>query len=107
MCVCVCVCVCIYIYILTQSFLFSFFFFLFSLFCFLGPHLQHMEVPRLGVKLELQLPAYATTTATATPDPSLVCDLHQSSMQRWILNPLLEARDRTLVLMDTSDVHYC
>ena len=36
---------------------------------FLGPHPQHMEVPRLGVESELQLPAY--TTATATPDPSL------------------------------------
>ena len=23
------------------------------LFCFLGPHLWHMEIPRLGVKLEL------------------------------------------------------
>ena len=23
---------------------------------FLGPHLQHMEVPSLGVELELQLP---------------------------------------------------
>ena len=32
------------------------------------PHLQHMQVPRLGVKLELWLQgAYAT--ATATPDP--------------------------------------
>ena len=30
-------------------------------------HLQHMEVPRLGVKSELKLPVY--TTATATPDP--------------------------------------
>ena len=29
---------------------------------FLGPHLQHMEVPRLGVKLELQLLTYATAT---------------------------------------------
>jgi len=29
-----------------------------------------MEVPRLGVELELQLPAYAT--ATATPDLSLI-----------------------------------
>ena len=28
------------------------------LFCFLGPHVQHMEVPRLGVESELQLPAY-------------------------------------------------
>ena len=36
-----------------------------------------MEVPRLGVKLELQLPAY--TTATATPEPSRVCDLHHRS----------------------------
>ena len=26
---------------------------LFILFYFLGPHLQHMEVPRLGVELEL------------------------------------------------------
>ena len=35
---------------------------------FLGPHLQPMEVPRLGGESELQLPAY--TTATATQDPS-------------------------------------
>ena len=27
-------------------------------FCFLGQYLQHMEVPGLGFKLELQLPAY-------------------------------------------------
>ena len=41
------------------------FLFLF-LFFFLGLHPWHMEVPRLGVKSELQLPAY--TTATATQD---------------------------------------
>ena len=40
--------------------------------CFLGPHPQHMGVPRLGVKLELQLPAY--TTAPATPDLIHICD---------------------------------
>ena len=34
---------------------------------FLGPHLQHMEVPRLGVKSELQLPAYASATAMLDP----------------------------------------
>ena len=62
-------------------------------FCFLGPHLQHMEVPRLGVELELQLPAY--TTATAMQDPSIICNLHHSSQQRWVLNPLSEARDWT------------
>ena len=43
-----------------------FFFFLF--FFFLGPQLWHMEVPRLGLKSELQLLAY--TTGTATRDPS-------------------------------------
>ena len=30
-----------------------------------------MEVPRLGVKLELQLPAYSTDTATRDPEPHL------------------------------------
>ena len=36
-----------------------------------------LEVPRLGVKSELQLPAYAT--ATAMQDPSCVFDLHHNS----------------------------
>ena len=57
-------------------------------------------VPRLGVKSELQLLAYAT--ATATQDPSRLCDLHHSSRQCQILNPVSEARDRTCILMDTS-----
>ena len=30
------------------------------LFCFLGPNLRHMEIPRLGAESELQLLAYAT-----------------------------------------------
>ena len=58
---------------------------------FLGLHPWHMKIPRLAVKLELQLPAY--TTATATPDPSRICDLHHSLQQCWILNPLSGARD--------------
>ena len=33
-----------------------------------------MEVPRLGVELELQLPAYTTAIATAMPDLSHVRD---------------------------------
>ena len=74
------------------------------IFCFLGLHLQHMEVPILGVKLELQLPTY--TTATATWDLSHVCDLHHSSWQCWILNPMREAKDWMLILMNTSWVHY-
>ena len=63
-------------------------------------HLRHMEVSRLGVELELQLPVYAT--ATAMPDPNRVCDLYHSSRQHWIPNPLSEAGDRTPMLMDTS-----
>ena len=63
-----------------------------------------MEVFRLGVELELQLPAY--TTATATWDPSCLCDLHHSSWQRRILNPLSKDRNQTHVLMDTSCVCY-
>ena len=48
-----------------------------------------MDVPRLGVESELQLLAY--TTATATWDQSHAFNLHQSSQQCWILNPLSEA----------------
>ena len=69
---------------------------------FLGPHLWHMTVPRLGVKLEPQLPAY--TTITATRSLSHVSDLHHSSRQCRILNPLIEARDRTCVLMDANQI---
>ena len=61
-----------------------------------------MEVSRLGIELELQLLTY--TIATATPDLSRICDLHHGSQQRWILNPLSEARDQTRVLMDSSRV---
>ena len=64
-----------------------------------------MEVPRLGVKWELQLPAH--TTATVTQDLTRVCDLYHSSQQRWILNLLSEARDPTLILMDAGGFRYC
>ena len=74
----------------------------FCFFVFLGPHLQHTEVPRLGVESEVQLPAY--TTATAMKDPSCVCDLHHSSWQHQILNPPSKARVRIHVLMDASRV---
>ena len=64
-----------------------------------------MEVPRLGLELELQLQAYAT--ATAMWDPSHIFDVHHSSWQRQILNPLSKAGDRTRVLTDTSWIHFC
>ena len=80
-------------------------------FACLWPYLRHMEAPRLGAESELQPLAYAT----ATPDPSCVCDLHHNSWQRQIPwpsergnarshDPLSEARDGTCFLMDASHV---
>ena len=82
----------------------SLFFFFFFFFCFLEPPLQHMEVPKLGVKWELQLMAYAR--ATATQDLSCVCDLHHSLQWRWILYPLSKARDLTRNLMVTCQIPF-
>ncbi len=83
--------------------------YLYFLFVFLGPNPQHMEVPRLGVESELQLPAY--TPATATQDPSRVCELARpdpyttnSSRQRRIINPLSKGRGRTRNLMVPSRI---
>ena len=55
--------------------------------------------------MELLLPAYATTTAI--PDPSCIFDLHHSSRQHQILNPLSQARDRTDNLMVPSRICFC
>ena len=74
------------------------------LFCFLGPHLRHMEVPRPGTESEIQLLAYAT--ATATPDLIHICNLHHSSWQRQILNYLSKAKDQTHNLMVSSWIHF-
>ena len=76
----------------------------FSFCLFLRPKLQHMGVPRQGVRSELQLPAY--TTALAARDLSQVCDLYHSSRQCWILNLRSEARDWTCVLIDTSQIRF-
>ena len=58
---------------------------------FLGPHLKHLEVPRLGIESELQPVAYAIVTAIQALN--CLCDLHHNTQQCWILNPLSEARD--------------
>ena len=68
--------------------------FLGSFLLLLGPLLQHMEVPRLGGLIR--------AIATSLWDPSHICDLHHSSWQYQILNPLSEARDRTRNLMVPS-----
>ena len=58
----------------------------------------------LGLKSELQLLAYTTTTAM--PDPSYIWDLPHSSWQPGILNVLSKARDQTCVLMDTDQIRF-
>ena len=78
---------------------------LFFFFCFLELHLRHMEVPRLEVKKELQLPAYVI--ATTMQDPRCICHVHHSSQQCQIPNPLSKARDQTQILMDSSWICFC
>ena len=71
-----------YMFTITCEFYTTFFFFLSF---FLGQHLWHMEVPRLGVRSELQLPA----TATAMWDLSHICNVDHSIMATQDSNPLI------------------
>ena len=73
----------------------------FFVFCFLGLHPYHMEVPRWRVESELQL---LQLPATAKWDSSLICDLHHGSRQHQILNPPSKVRDRTCNLMVPSQI---
>ena len=73
----------------------NFIFFCFVLFfvlCLFRAAPAAYVIPRLRVQLGLQPLTFAR--ATATPDPSHVCDLYYySSRQHRILNPLSKARD--------------
>jgi len=74
-----------------SPFFLSFFFFFLSFFClFRAPPMAHG-----GCKARDRIGAVAAglPTATAMPDPSHICDLHHSSWQCQILNPLSKARD--------------
>ena len=70
---------------------------LFCLLLFRAAPMAHRSSQARG-QLELQLLAY--TTATIMWDQSCICDLHHSSWQRCILNPLSEAMDQIHVFMD-------
>ena len=85
---------------LFQEFSFSFFLFFFLLFK-VSP--QAYGSSRLEVELELQLLAYAITTATLW-GLSQVCNPHHSSWQHQIPNPPSEARDQIHILMDPSQI---
>ena len=84
--------------------LLHFFFFLFF-FCLFRTAPLACGGCSIGVKWELQLVAY--TTATAMQDPSRICNLHHSSWQHCILNPLSKARDWTCVFLDATQIHFC
>ena len=57
-----------------------------------------------GSQARGQIGAVAYTTATATRDPSRICNPSHSSQQRRILNPLSKGRDRACVLTDVSQI---
>ena len=80
-------------WVFTYLFILSFYFLLRAVY-------KAYEISRLGGELELQLLAYST----ATWDPSHIYNLSCSLRQCQSLNPLREARDRTHILMDTSQV---
>ena len=72
------------------------------LFFFLGLHLLHMDVPRLGVKSELKELSYAPVTAIL--DQRCICDLHHSYWQHQILNSPSKARDRIHIVTNTHQL---
>ena len=74
---------------------------LFFFFFNLGLLQRHIEAPRLGCKSEFQL------STTATWDSSHVCNLHHSSQQCQISDPLSKAKDQTLILVDIRWICFC
>ena len=69
-------------------------------FCFLGPLPWYMDVPMVGIQLELQVPSY--TTVTVTSDPSHVWDYpiaegQTRSLTHWVRPEMESASSWILV----------
>ena len=79
-------------------------FFIF-IFCFLGPHPLHMEVPRLGGLFRATAASLHHSHSNVGSEPRLQPPPQLTACQ--ILNPLIEARDRTCDLMVPSQIHFC
>ena len=60
-----------------------------------------LEVPSLGVKWELQLPANSNSGSVPGLQP-----IHHRSRPRQLPNPLSEARDRIRILMNSSRIRF-
>ena len=65
-----------------------------------------MEVPGLGVELQLQLLAYATATQKRRIQAAFATYTIAHGNTGWIPDQLSKARDRTCAFMDTSWVCY-
>ena len=65
-----------------------------------------MAYGNLQARDRIRAAAAILPTATATRNPSCICDLHHSSQQCQILNWVSEAKDGTRILMDSSWVWY-
>ena len=65
-----------------------------------------MEVPRLRVELELQLPTYTTATELGIQASSATYTTAHGNT-RSLTHSLSEARDQTRILMDTSLIRFC
>ena len=90
-----------------------FYFYLFIYFCLLSFDVVAISwaAPAAYGGSQARAPLGAVAAGPApqpqpTPDPSRVCDLHHGSRQRWILNPLSEARDQTRVLVDAIRLRF-
>ena len=59
-----------------------------------------------GSQSRCRIRALAAGLRHSNWDLSCVCDLHHSSWQGQILNPLTEARDQTCILTDISQIHF-
>ena len=79
--------------------LYVLFYFIFDLFAF------SRATPAAYGDSQVRGQIRAYTRATATQDPSHICNLHHSSRQHWILNPLSKARDQTSNLMVPLRIH--
>ena len=70
-------------------------------------HRLQNESTKTGQILPWYQVALAAGDERAVWDPSCICDLHHSSWQCWVPDPLSKARDQTCILMVTSQIHFC
>ena len=88
-----------------ESFLASSYFLFFFFSCLFAPSTAAPSA--CGDSQAWGLIGAVASRATATRDPSHICNLHHSSWQHQILNPLSKAGDRSCILMDAVWAHYC